>query len=142
MRRKKDTQTVKDPNLRLCARMWLNLNGKPFLGAGKIKLLKAVEETGSISAASRRLRLSYRTAWNRIDAMNNLAGAPLVTTNTGGEKGGGAQLTDLGRGAIESYATLEKELEKFRRKVQKSVLKNFQDIPALDDSDSKDDESK
>jgi molybdate transport system regulatory protein len=118
-----------DPRLRACARAWINLDGRPFLGPGRVRLLRAVDEVGSISGAARRLGLSYRAAWNHIDAMNNRAGAPLVATSAGGEGGGGARLTELGRRAVAGYSELVDALERFREEVQGNVLLSFADFP-------------
>jgi len=127
----KEKPTENDPRIRVCTRAWINLDGLLFLGPGKIRLLHAVDEVGSISGAARKVGLSYRAAWNHIDAMNNRAGAPLVVTSTGGEGGGGAQLTDLGRNALEGFEHLEKELERFRKEIQQSVAGLFNELPAL-----------
>jgi len=73
------------------------------IGPGKIALLKAIGETGSISAAARRLDMSYRRAWLLIDALNRLFGAPVVETREGGSGGGGAALTPLGLAVVRTY---------------------------------------
>jgi molybdate transport system regulatory protein len=58
------------------------------VGPGKIALLEAIDETGSISAAGRKLRMSYRRAWLLVDALNRTFDAPVLTTATGGKEGG------------------------------------------------------
>jgi len=73
-------------------------------------LLERLEELGSIAAAARSMRLTYRNAWLWIDAMNRLAPSPLVEKITGGAGGGHAQLTDEGRKAIASYKELRARL--------------------------------
>jgi molybdate transport system regulatory protein len=73
------------------------------IGPGKIALLKAITETGSISAAARRLGMSYRRAWLLIDALNRLFGAPVVETREGGSGGGGAAPTPLGKMVVCHY---------------------------------------
>lgn len=73
------------------------------LGPGKVALLKAVAEAGSISAAARRLGMSYRRAWLLVDALNRLFGAPVVETREGGSGGGGAALTPLGQAVVRHY---------------------------------------
>jgi molybdate transport system regulatory protein len=77
------------------------------VGPGKIALLEAIDETGSISAAGRKLRMSYRRAWLLVDALNRTFGAPLLTTATGGKEGGGASLTPLGIEVIKRYRRAE-----------------------------------
>ena len=74
----------------------IDLDTGARIGPGKIALLKAVGETGSISAAGRTLDMSYRRAWKLIEELNASFKEPLVTSQTGGKSGGGAQLTTLG----------------------------------------------
>ena len=67
-----------------------------FLGDTRIRLLEAIAKHGSISQAAKAVPLSYKAAWDAIDAMNNLAEHPLVTRVTGGRHGGGSTLTLYG----------------------------------------------
>ena len=66
------------------------------IGPGKIAVLEAVAETGSISAAARLLGMSYRRAWMLIDEMNQTLASPAVNTAAGGSRGGRTALTSLG----------------------------------------------
>lgn len=77
------------------------------LGPGKARLLELIEETGSISRAAKELGMSYRRAWLLVDAMNRDFREPLVSTARGGEHGGGAALTELGREAARRYRDME-----------------------------------
>ena len=77
------------------------------VGPGKIALLEAIDETGSISAAGRKLRMSYRRAWLLVDALNRTFDAPLLTTATGGKEGGGTSLTPLGSEVVKRYRHAE-----------------------------------
>ena len=81
------------------------------LGPGKADLLDAIAATGSISAAARRLGMSYRRAWLLVDVMNRCFRAPLVETITGGNHGGGARLTPAGELALGHYRRLQARLE-------------------------------
>lgn len=80
-------------------------------GRGKADLLQAIDETGSISAAGRRLKMSYRRAWNLVEDMNAAFVMPLVDSARGGSGGGGAALTDKGREILAHYRALERLLE-------------------------------
>jgi molybdate transport system regulatory protein len=82
-----------------------------FLGDTRIKLLEAIDVHGSISQAAKAVPLSYKAAWDAIDAMNNLAPEPLVVRTTGGKHGGGTELTDYGRRLIGFYRALEQEYQ-------------------------------
>lgn len=79
------------------------------IGPGKVRLLELVEETGSIAAAGRAMRMSYRRAWILVDAVNQLFESPVVTTSVGGKAGGGAALTPLGREVVRHYRAIEAE---------------------------------
>ncbi len=93
------------------------------IGPGKADLLAAIEETGSISAAAKALGMSYRRAWNLVDTMNRCFREPVVATATGGEQGGGAQITDFGRDVLARFQrmqahadrALQEELEAFAK---------------------------
>ena len=87
-------------------RIWLTLGGKPLLGKGRYDLLLHIDRTGSISKAAKSMRMSYKAAWDAVDAMNNALGAPVVESATGGAQGGGSQLTATGRALTEAYARL------------------------------------
>ncbi len=78
------------------------------LGPGKVELLEAVQAWGSISAAARSMEMAYRHAWVLIDDLNQLFGAPVVVTATGGRAGGGARLTPLGEEVVRRYRAMER----------------------------------
>lgn len=78
------------------------------IGPGKIALLEAIDREGSISAAGRALGMSYRRAWDLVDALNRILGTPAVEASTGGYRGGGAMLTDAGRNLVADYRAIEK----------------------------------
>jgi molybdate transport system regulatory protein len=77
------------------------------LGPGKIDLLAGIAETGSISAAGRRMGMSYKKAWRLIDEMNGAFRRPLVAAAKGGKAGGGASLTPTGRAVLDRYRAME-----------------------------------
>jgi molybdate transport system regulatory protein len=79
------------------------------LGPGKIRLLEAIDRTGSISEAGRSLKMSYRRAWLLVDDMNGCFRDPVVATKPGGAHGGGAELTPLGQELIKKYRLIEAE---------------------------------
>jgi molybdate transport system regulatory protein len=77
------------------------------IGPGKADLLEAIGRTGSISAAGREMGMSYRRAWLLVDALNASFAKPLVSTATGGQRGGGAKLTDFGADILRRYRAIE-----------------------------------
>ena len=81
------------------------------IGPGKIALLEAVEQTGSITAAAKHLSMSYRRAWLLIDEMNACMRQPVVETETGGARGGGSKLSPTGRAVLDQYREIERRAE-------------------------------
>jgi molybdate transport system regulatory protein len=77
------------------------------IGPGKIAVLEEIERSGSISAAGRVLRMSYRRTWELVEDLNRTLGAPVVDTAAGGSGGGGANLTALGKALITRYRAIE-----------------------------------
>src|SRR5690349_21038222 len=77
------------------------------IGPGKVAVLEEVARSGSISAAGRALRISYRRTWELVEDLNCSLGAPVVETAAGGAGGGGAVLTRAGRTVVERYRAIE-----------------------------------
>jgi molybdate transport system regulatory protein len=77
------------------------------IGPGKIALLEAIGSAGSISAAARSLGMSYRRAWLLVEAINYGLREPAVSTATGGQRGGGAALTTVGKRVVDLYRGIE-----------------------------------
>ena len=96
------------------ARLTLRLDFGPgrAVGHGKIRLLEAVRDHGSISAAGRSMGMSYRRAWLLVDALNRLFEMPVVETKHGGSAGGGAELTPFGHRVVEQYRAIEVKAHK------------------------------
>ncbi len=82
-----------------------------FLGDTRIRLLESIDRYGSISQAAKAVPLSYKAAWDAVDAMNNLAEAPLVERSVGGKHGGGTRITAYGRRVIAMYRAVEQEYQ-------------------------------
>lgn len=81
------------------------------VGADRIRLLRAVRDQGSISGAGRALGLSYKAAWDGVNALNNLFPRPLVAAHPGGQRGGGATLTPEGEALLAAYGRLQQALD-------------------------------
>ncbi len=80
------------------------------MGGERIALLEALGELGSIRAASTRVGLSYKAAWDAVQALNNLFDAPLVAAQAGGAQGGTAELTPSGRAVVAAFRRVETDL--------------------------------
>jgi molybdate transport system regulatory protein len=88
-------------------RMRVSVGELIAIGPGKIALLEALDQAGSITAAAKALGMSYRRAWLLIDELNSALREPAVTSATGGAQGGGSQLTDSGRALLALYRGIE-----------------------------------
>ncbi|MGB8183035.1 MAG: LysR family transcriptional regulator [Stellaceae bacterium] len=82
------------------------------VGPGKIRLLEAIRDSGSISRGGRVLGMSYRRAWMLIDSLNGMFRRKVVTARPGGERGGGARLTPFGLELIARYRAIEQRSHK------------------------------
>ncbi len=101
------------PGYAVRGRVWIEKDGKLFLGWGRVMLLERIARLGSITAAARSMRLGYRNAWLWVESMNQLAPEPLVEKVTGGAGGGQARLTEAGHKAVVQYKELRLKLEEF-----------------------------
>ncbi len=97
---------------RLTGHLDIHTDAGAYLGDTRVRLLEAIEAHGSISQAAKAVPLSYKAAWDAVDAMNNLAEQPLVERSTGGRKGGGTQLTDHGRRVVALYRAMQAESQR------------------------------
>lgn len=92
------------------AMLALRREGRPLVGRDRIDLLQAVATHGSISKAAKAVGLSYKAAWDALNAVNNLLPRPAIVSQTGGRHGGGAMLTEEGQALITSFRLLEDRL--------------------------------
>jgi molybdate transport system regulatory protein len=96
------------PRIRAQFRLRITRGPDIAVGPGKIDLLEAIAETGSITAAARSLGMSYRRAWLLVDTMNRCFKRPVVEAEAGGKRGGGTRLTATGAEALQRYRSVEK----------------------------------
>jgi molybdate transport system regulatory protein len=106
----------------------LDFGADRALGPGKVRLLEAIRDTGSISQGGRALGMSYRRAWLLVDDLNRCFRDTVIDTQPGGAHGGGATLTAFGRELIRDYraieaaaaAAVERRLNKLERRLRVS----------------------
>ena len=79
--------------IRIRSKIWLEVDGQPFLGDGRYRLLSAVQRNGSINAAAKDLGISYRKAWSQLQSMEESSPFPLIERRIGGKDGGASKLT-------------------------------------------------
>lgn len=103
--------------------LWLESDGGVVLSLWRVNLLKAIGDTGSINAAAERMKIPYRTAWQKVHEMEERLGVKLLETHAGGLHGGGAKLTPAADAYITKleslYAILTPLVESAYRKVFK-----------------------
>lgn len=99
---------TKNTSMKLVFRIDFPENAR--LGRGKIQLLEHIRDTGSISAAGRAMDMSYRRAWQLVDALNSMFREPSVLSQRGGKQGGGAVLTPFGEELIRRFRQMELHL--------------------------------
>jgi molybdate transport system regulatory protein len=93
------------------------------IGPGKIALLEAIRDTGSISEAARYLGMSYRRAWMLVDQLNETLHEPAVSTRQGGQRGGWTVLTPTGERVIKLYHTIEELTRTSARQEFRAIAK-------------------
>lgn len=107
-------------------------NGDDMLLKKRIELLKQIEKTGSILQAAKEVPMSYKSAWDGIDAINNLSPKPVIERRVGGRKGGGSRLTEYGKSLIAMYEKVEKIQSEFLEFIAKNTDINLGEISNLE----------
>jgi molybdate transport system regulatory protein len=92
-------------------KIWLEDKGKPVFGQGRLRLLEAIHQYGSINRASKELEQPYRKAWASLTAMEDRLGFKLLERRAGGDSGGGSCLTEEGHDFLRRYGELMQELQ-------------------------------
>src|SRR5882724_11486914 len=106
------------PSMAIEATITLKSDDVSGVGRDRIRLLQSVARAGSITAGAKAAGLTYKAAWDALDAMTNLFGRPLLETRTGGRAGGGASLTPTGVRVIEAFGRLEAEMSRVLRSLE------------------------
>ena len=99
---------AKPPKLKIKSKIWIeDEEGHAVFGAGRLRILKEIEEHGSIMGAAKALGMSYRGVWGKIKATEERLGQPVLQKQTGGAHGGGSTLTPFARSLAERFRQLE-----------------------------------
>jgi molybdate transport system regulatory protein len=101
-----------NPQLKADGRFWLTLDGRNFLGRGRVELLQRIRETGSISKAAKAMKMSYKAAWDAVDAMNTSWRSALVESGPAG-----SSLTEDAERLIEAFQKAESRHAAFMLKL-------------------------
>ena len=100
-------------NYKIKSRIWIEVGNNVLLGEGRVRLLKAIEKTGSLSKAAKSLKMSYKKAWILVDAVNKSAKKPVTQSSIGGKGGGGAKLTSYGKDLVIFFDEINKGCWKY-----------------------------
>ena len=95
------------------SRIWIESENNVLLGEGRVQLLKAINETGSLSKAAKSINISYKKAWGLLDSINKSAKKPVTINSIGGKGGGGAELTQYGKALILAFDDINKNCWEF-----------------------------
>ncbi|TCW29043.1 TOBE domain-containing protein [Gulbenkiania mobilis] len=114
----------------ISSRLAADLPFGPGLSPARLALLEAVARTGSISAAARAVGLSYKGAWQAVEAMNNLSDTPLVARSAGGREGGGTRLTERGATLLRTWQAVAQAQARFLLAVE-GVIRTTDDLALL-----------
>ena len=115
----------------LSASLILRRGALARVGLERIALLEAVGERGAISAAAKHLGLSYKGAWDGVQALNNLFDAPLIVANAGGKTGGAAVVTPRGHAVIKAFRDVEREIGAALSRLEAGLAAPGQDLGDL-----------
>ena len=98
------------------AKLWIEIDGKPFFGEGRFKLLKGIDKHGSINQAAKAAGIPYRRAWSYLHAMEDRLGIKLIVSQTGGYNGGGTLLSMEAKEFLKRYEGMMSDLEDVLKK--------------------------
>jgi molybdate transport system regulatory protein len=105
----------------LKGKIWLTEAASKPLMLDQIDLLEAIADTGSITAAAKIAGVSYKTAWDRLERINNLSEQPLIERSVGGSKGGGSTLTSYGKKMLNGFKQLQKQHNQFLEQLNQQL---------------------
>lgn len=111
-----------DLNFRLNGRLWVETDDDRYMGIGRLELLAQIQEQGSISKAAQQMGMSYKRAWDLVSSLNAQSVRPLVNTQAGGKRGGGAEVTAEGQQLIQEFRALQERFQEFLRSESERLL--------------------
>ena len=97
-------------NKEIRLRVWVEMDGNKFFGPGPAQLLELIAQEGSLAKAAKTMGMSYKKAWDIVADLNSRGKEPYVISHKGGEKGGGAEVTEHGKSVINSYRQFTQKL--------------------------------
>lgn len=112
------------------SKIWLeDAQGNVVFGLGRYRILKTIEDSGSLSAAAKNLKMGYKAIWARIRATEERLGQNLLIKTVGGPSGGGSKLTPLAKDLISRFEKISVRVE---HKTDLLFEKNMKPFLAVD----------
>ncbi len=128
---KADDSSRDDSSIHLEGALWMKVGERSLGGRGRMGLLRAIAEKGSIAQAAKSMGMSYKAAWDAVDTMNNLADQPLVERSSGGRGGGSTQLTARGLQLIQRFSQIEAAHRRFVQMLSDEAIDLTSDLDLL-----------
>ncbi len=98
--------------VRVKSKVWLeDRQGRIIFGLGRMRMLRAIQQCGSLNAAAKDLKMSYRAVWGKIKVTEEALGKPLLVKSQGGRAGGGSTLTPYAHLLMERYEALSRIID-------------------------------
>ena len=97
--------------LQIRCKVWIEIDGEPLIGNGRVRLLQAIAEQGSLNAAAKELGISYRKVWAQIQEMERVAPFPMFIRRTGGNDGGATELTAQAHTLLDQFQQVGQEIQ-------------------------------
>lgn len=105
------------------SRIWIESENNVLLGEGRVQLLKAIQNKGSLSKAAKSLNISYKKAWQLLDSVNKSSKKPVTINSIGGKGGGGAELTAYGKSLVKAFDEINRNCWVFLDEQLKKIEK-------------------
>ncbi|MCK5345180.1 MAG: LysR family transcriptional regulator, partial [Candidatus Heimdallarchaeota archaeon] len=99
----KNGKQPRSENMEIIVGLLIRKNERNFLRNSSVGLLEYIDKLGSITKAAKKMNISYKTAWDTLNNINNVSDAPIIESISGGQGGGGSKLTEKGRKLVEIY---------------------------------------
>ena len=100
--------------------LWIERGDRVVLSQWRVRLLEAIEDTGSISAAAERMNVPYHGAWNKPREMEAGLEVRLVVRQRGGARGGSTRLTAEGRDLVTRF-------NRYAQAVEETLARAFEE---------------
>lgn len=98
-------------DMKIRCKVWIEYDGEPLLGSGRVRLLQAIAKCGSLNAAAKELDISYRKVWAQMQEMERIAPFPMFIRRTGGNDGGATQLTAQAQSILDQFQLVGDEIQ-------------------------------